>query len=347
MRVLKIFLVVVLLLVGGVFAYGLTLPNASHVQRSTTIDAPACTIYAQLDNFRNFNSWSPWLQRDPNAKITIEGPPRGVGAKQSWASTDPQIGSGSQEIVADKGCSELKSRIVFAGFDDNHYIATFTLSPRSQGTDVAWALDGEFGGNIVNQVMSRYFAKAMAKGAEDDFDRGLANLKKVAESLPKTDFAALKAEALEIKPITIAAVAGHSTTESADIGKAYAESYAKIMGFLKANNLSEAGPPLAIARKWDEAAKTFDFDAGIPVDRSDIPPADGEVHLMQTYGGPALKITHTGPYEDLSKTYAMIKAYMEAYGYEKAGDEWEQYVSDPGKTSPAELVTLIYYPVKL
>jgi effector-binding domain-containing protein len=119
------------------------------------------------------------------------------------------------------------------------------------------------------------------------------------------------------------------------------------MGFLKLNNLNEAGPPIAITRKWDEAAKTFDFDAGIPVDRSDVAPAEGEVRLMQTYAGPALKVTHTGPYEDLPKTYEMIKAYLQAYGYEKAGDEWEQYVSDPGKVPAAELVTLIYYPVKL
>ncbi len=346
MKVLKILVVIVVLLIAGVFAYGLTLPNTSHMVRSATIDAPACTVYAQLDNYRNFNLWSPWLQYDPNAQYVIEGPARGVGAKQSWSGND-KVGRGSQEIITDDRCKELKSKLVFGGFEDNHYVATFTLTPQGQGTQVDWALDGEFGGSIFSQVMSRYFSMLMGKIIVDDYDRGLGNLKKLAESLPKVDFASLKAEDVEVKPVTVAAIAGHSTTESADIGKAFTDSYAKIMGFLKANNLNEAGPPIAITRKWDEEAKTFDFDAGIPVDRSDVAPAEGEVHLMQTYGGKVLKVTNTGPYEDLAKTYGMIKSYMAAYGYEQAGNAWEEYVSDPGKTPAAELITLIYYPVKM
>ena len=346
MKVLKILVILIVVLIAGVFGYGLTLPNTSHVQRSATIEAPACTVFAQLDNYRNFNLWSPWLQQDPNARYTIEGPARGVGAKESWSGNE-NVGTGSQEIVAVDGCKQLQSKLVFGGFEDNHYLATFKLTPQGSGTQVDWVFDGDFGGNVFSQVMSRYFTMLMGKAMVDDFDRGLANLKKLSESLPKTDFASLKAEDAEVKPITVAAIRGHSTTESADIGKAYTESYAKIMGFLKANNLNEAGPPIAITRKWDEAAKTFDFDAGIPVDRSDVTPAEGEVHLMQTYGGPALKVTHTGPYEDLAKTYEMIKAYLAAYGYQQAGDVWEEYVSDPGKTPAAELVTLIYYPVKL
>jgi len=346
MKVLKVLVIAVLLLVAGVFAYGLTLPNTSHMQRSATIDAPACTIYAQLDNYKNFNLWSPWLQYDPNAQYTIEGAARGVGAKESWSGND-KVGTGSQEIIATDACRQIKSKLVFGGFEQNQQTATFTLTPQGTSTQVDWAFDGEFGGNVFAQVMSRYFTILMGKAMTDDFDRGLANLKKLAESMPKTDFASLKAEDLEVKPIPVAAVAGHSTTDSAEIGKAYAESYAKIMGYLKANNLNEAGAPIAITRKWDEAAKVFDFEAGIPVDRSDVALSDSEVHLLQTYGGQALKVTHTGPYEDLAKTYEMIKAYMQAYGYQKAGDEWEQYVSDPGKVPPAELVTLIYYPVKL
>lgn len=346
MKVLKTLVILVLLLVAGVFAYGLTLPNTSHSQRSTNIAAPACTVYAQLDNYKNFNLWSPWLQYDPNAQYKIEGAARGVGAKESWSGND-KVGTGSQEIVAADRCKQIKSKLVFGGFEQNQQFATFTLTPSGEGTQVDWAFDGEFGGNVFSQVMSRYFTMAMASAMNDDFDRGLANLKKLSESLPKADFAALKAEDLEVKPVAVAAIAGHTTTESADIGKAYTESYAKIMGYLKANNLNEAGPPIAITRKWDEAAKVFDFEAGIPVDRSDVPLSDSEVHMMQTYGGPALKVTHTGPYEELGKTYQMIDAYLAAYGYQKAGDVWEEYVSDPGKTPAAELVTLIYYPVKL
>ncbi len=345
MRVLKWLAIAVVVIVAAAFAYGLTLPNTSHVVRSTTIDAPACTVYAQLDNFQNFNKWSPWEQYDPDMRHTSDGPARGVGARQTWSGND-QVGSGTQEIVEAKACTLVKTRLVFADFADNRYLATFELVPEGEATTVDWSFDGEFGGSLLNQVMSRYFAKVAADMIVKDYDRGLASLKQLAESMPKGDFSALQIEEIDLKPLTVAAFSGHSSTESAEIGKAYAESYARIMGFLKANGLNEAGPPIAVTRRWDEANNVFDFDAGIPVDRADVAPSEGEVRLMQTYGGRSLKVTHTGPYAGLGRTYDMLKAYVAAYGYAKSSDEWEEYVSDPGKTPSQELVTVIYYPVK-
>lgn len=345
MKVLKWLVIIVVALVAAVFAVGLTLPNTLHVERSGTIGAPAAAIYTQLDNFRNFNKWSPWAQYDPNAQYTIEGPARGLGARQSW-SGNKEVGTGSQEIIEAKPYSLVKTRLVFGGFESNQYTASFELSPEGEGTKVRWVLDGEFGGNILNKVMSRYFAKYASDMIGDDYDKGLANLRQLAEALPKPDFSTLVVEEVEVQPVAIATVAGHSTTEVGAIGGAYAEAYAKILGFMKATGLKEAGPPIAITRKWDEQAKLFEFDAGIPVDRSDVNGLSGEVRLAQTYGGKALKVTHTGSYDALPKTYEMLKAYTTAYGYEKNGNEWEQYVSDPGSTLPAERVTLIYYPVK-
>ena len=345
MKLLKILVIAVLIIAGAAFAYGLTLPNTMHVERSAVIKAPAAVIYAQLENYKNFNKWSPWAEYDPNAKYTIEGPAHGVGAKQSWSGNE-KVGTGSQEITEVAPYSLVVTRLVFGGFESNHYTASFQLTPDGDGTKVGWILDGEFGGNLLNKVMSRYFAKMVSGMIAKDYDKGLANLAKLAESLPKTDFSKLVVEQTDVKPVTIASVAGHSTTDSAQISKAYAEAYAKIMGFMKASNLKESGAPLAITRKWDEAAKSFDFDAGIPVDRGDVAAAPGEVKLAQTYGGKVLKVTNTGPYDTLGKTYEMLKAYVVAFGYEKNGDEWEQYVSDPGKTPANELVTIIFYPVK-
>src|ERR1041385_4967226 len=123
MKILKVLVAAVVLLLAAAFAYGLTLPNTSHLVRSTTIAAPACTVYAQLDNYRNFNKWSPWEQYDPNMRQTVEGPAHGVGARQSWVSK--AVGDGSQEIVEATDCQRVKSRLVFAGFDANQYLATF------------------------------------------------------------------------------------------------------------------------------------------------------------------------------------------------------------------------------
>jgi effector-binding domain-containing protein len=45
-------------------------------------------------------------------------------------------------------------------------------------------------------------------------------------------------------------------------------------------------------------------------------------------------------------TYDKLQAFMAARGYEANGAPWDEYVSDPGNTPEAELITNIYQPVK-
>src|SRR6184192_2987520 len=56
-----------------------------HVERSTTINAPASVVFAQVNDFHNWNAWSPWAKMDPAMKQTFEGAPAGTGAIYAWA----------------------------------------------------------------------------------------------------------------------------------------------------------------------------------------------------------------------------------------------------------------------
>jgi effector-binding domain-containing protein len=69
------------------------------------------------------------------------------------------------------------------------------------------------------------------------------------------------------------------------------------------------------------------------------------VRLGQSYGGPAIRVAHTGPYGGLARTHEKIAAYLAAYGIERNGDAWESYESDPARTPESDLLTYVYYPV--
>lgn len=107
-----------------------------------------------------------------------------------------------------------------------------------------------------------------------------------------------------------------------------------------------AGPPITINTRWADG--TYEFEAGIPLNRT----PDGEVpghsavKVKQTYSGRAIKVVHRGAYRDMPSTYAALDAYAAAYGFEAAGPSWDEYVSDPGNTPEAELITNIYMPIK-
>jgi len=341
MAILKKLLLAVALLIVVLVAIGMLLPRKVHVERKVTIGAPQGTVFALVDGFRPFPKWSPWQQLDPNMKVTLEGPDFGVGAKQSWTGDPKTVGTGTQEVIEAKAPELVVWKLDFAGQGPAE--GRMTLSQAAAGgTDVVWGLDCDMGAGPIG----RYFGLVMDKMIGKDFEKGLANLKGVAEALPKTDFADLAVEKIEAKPVTVAYLETQSSKDMAEIAKAIGASYMQVGKFMKANGLNIAGAPMTINTKYDDTG--YLFDAAIPVDKMperDVA-ADSPVKVKKTYAGKALKVVMKGPYSGMPAAYDKLHAFMAARGYESAGSPWDEYVTDPGTTPPAELVTNIVQPVK-
>lgn len=329
--------VVLVVLLAGI---GMLLPRQVHVERSIVIDAPRATVFALVDGFKQFNKWSPWAALDPNAKYTREGPEFGVGAKQSWVGDPKTVGSGSQEVVELKPLELVKTRLDFG--EKGPAIAQFALAPEASGTKVTWSLDSDMGAGPIG----RYFGLMMDRWIGSDYEKGLAGLKTLAQSLPKADFADLAVEAVEVAPVTVAYVEAQSSKDPKEIGAAIGAGYAKVGAFMKANGLKQAGAPITIDTRYDDTA--YGFDAAIPVDKAPVKevPADSPVQVKSTYAGKALKVVMKGPYTGMPKTFDKLHAFMAARGYEPAGAPWDEYVSDPGTTPEADVITNIYQPVR-
>lgn len=75
-------------------------------------------------------------------------------------------------------------------------------------------------------------------------------------------------------------------------------------------------------------------------------PPDSEVQVKTTYAGKVLRVVHKGAYREMEGTYEKLFACAAAYGYEKAGDPWDEYATDPGTTPEPELLTNVYLPVR-
>lgn len=343
MRILKGLLLFIVLLVVGVVLTGFLLPDRARVERAVLIEAPPATVFTILNGFRQFNRWSPWAPLDPAATYQYEGPPAGVGARFSWTSADPNVGSGSQEILEATPFSLIRLKRVFGDFSTDNTV-TYTLSPAgaaANGTQLVWSYESMFG----NDIMARWFGLMLDGMIGPDYERGLARLKTLAESLPDADFADLAVQLTDAPAQTIAYLSGSSRTEPAAIGKAYAEAYGRIGATLAAAGVEAVGPVLAIGRKWDLAAQVYEFDAAIPVPPGTRLPV-GAVRIGQTYSGPVLKATHRGPYEGLVQHFDKLMAFKAAAGFEGAGNAWDVYVSDPATTPAADLITESFVPVK-
>lgn len=174
------------LLLGLVAVIAITLVVASlqsdamNVSRSAIIAAPPEAAFKVVNDFRQWDAWSPWSRLDPAMKKTLEGPPEGKGAIYRW-SGNSEVGEGSTTLVESKPNEKVEMKLEFirpfAGTSD----VQFTFAPEGTGTKVTWSMQSTK--NFFMKVMGLFMNCEDMCG--DQFSEGLENLRKVVESAPK------------------------------------------------------------------------------------------------------------------------------------------------------------------
>lgn len=202
MPVLKTILKILLALILGLTAIAVVLPHQIHVERRITINADRDKVVSVLQDFHNFNAWSPWAEFDPQAKYQFSGPLHGVGTQMQWQGND-KVGSGSQKIVRivsgsaevksqrteamdrrlDESLGQIKTTLIevelnFTGWDPS--TSFYRVDDAKQGVDVTWIMETDMHWNLIG----RFFALFMDKMVGDDYDRGLTKLKTYLEQMP-------------------------------------------------------------------------------------------------------------------------------------------------------------------
>ncbi len=173
---LKIIVIAVLLLVTGLLIYAATKPDSFRIERSTTIKAPPGKVFALINDFHQWEAWSPWEKIDPAIKRTYSGPGSGAGAVYEWAG-NKDIGQGRMEIVESTAASKISLKLDFVTPFEAHNFVDFTLLPHGDGTKVTQAMYGP--SPYISKLMTIFFS--MEKMVGSKYEEGLSNLKSLAE----------------------------------------------------------------------------------------------------------------------------------------------------------------------
>ncbi|MEQ8350916.1 MAG: SRPBCC family protein [Leptospiraceae bacterium] len=154
---------------------GLFLPAEYSASRSIEIQKPVDQVFPLVNSLKEQQKWSPWRETDPNMEINWSDKTVGEGANYSWKG--PKSGTGSMEIVESVENQSIDTALDFQ--EQGQAMANWTFEPISEDSvKVTWAFSGDSGWNL----MGRFFGLFMDSLIGPDFERGLSNLKKLAET---------------------------------------------------------------------------------------------------------------------------------------------------------------------
>ena len=157
-----------------------TRPDDFCVSRSATFAAPPAAVFAQVNDFHKWDAWSPWAKLDATCKNTFDGAPAGKGAKFAWHGNS-KVGAGRMTVTESQPPELIRINLEFLRPFKATNTTEFTFKPEGNGSLVTWKMFGK------NNFMSKAFGVFVNCDnlIGRDFEKGLAQMKSVAEAVAK------------------------------------------------------------------------------------------------------------------------------------------------------------------
>jgi hypothetical protein len=152
-------------------------PSEFTVARSAVIAAPAGDVFAQVNDFHNWDHWSPWAKIDPAMKQSFEGAPSGAGAIYSWAGNN-EVGEGRMTLTESQEAALVRIKLEFFKPFSATNTAEFSFTQEGTGTRVDWSMSGKK--NFIEKAVCLFIN--MDKMVGKDFEKGLARMKSYTEA---------------------------------------------------------------------------------------------------------------------------------------------------------------------
>lgn len=336
MKVVKWIIIILLIIVGLVFLIGLFMPGEMKTSASEEINLPASQVFFSVATFQNRQAWDPWLEKDPDAKVTITSEPGFVGSEYIWEGE--KLGKGKMKVDSVVPGKFVKSYLWFNTEKDKPGVVYWDFQESEGKTLVTWSLSVE-SKNPFMKLMNQFYKGASTKS----FEKGLANLKTFLEENGVEMSRLTDIELKEYPPIHAIIAEGQGTIE--EMSDLMSRLFGLIMEAVNTQGLVPAGPPFSYYYDYDQSTGVTKVKAGIPL--TGTAESMGEIKAVDFEGFKGISGIHTGPYEDFEASYNKLMEEAEKMGYTLTWESWEFYHSDPS-TEPDESKwkTEIVFPVK-
>jgi uncharacterized protein YxeA len=170
-------LTLILIIIAGLLVAVAMQSDEMKVVRSAEINAPPEKIFELVNDFHNWDKWSPWAKLDPNMKATYSGADFGIGSSYAWSGND-EVGEGNMTIKANHPPKYIGIDLEFIKPFAAKNLTEFAFKQEGEKTNVTWSMIGK------KNFLTKAFCMVMDmdKMVGGDFEKGLAQMKTVAES---------------------------------------------------------------------------------------------------------------------------------------------------------------------
>lgn len=325
-------LAVLLLIYIGICAIG---PKNFDTVSNTSVKAPAPVLFNLINSIEEINRWNEWVREDAAMIITLNDISAGVGSGSSWESA--KSGNGSQKIIESIPNQKVRTELKFDGWGAANH-AELNIAPEGNETNVSWTFES---GAPLPYLMRGMMLLTRAKsGMQKSYDKGLANLKEIAEARANEgiyDGYAIKELVLDEKNYVI----NRQEVDLSNIQQFYATNLGALFSKVQAAGVEMEGTPCGLFFAFDEKLEKVDMAAAIPVN---TPVNIDGAQAFQIPSKRAIQVDYFGDYSLTNKAHDAIDMYMLDNGYLQDVPSIEEYVTDPTtEKDPNKWLTRITY----
>lgn len=333
MKALKTIGFIILGLVLLIVVLALIAPKSYQMERSITVKADEAAVFKAINQWSEFQAWSPWSPLDPNMEVKISENDGSIGSTYQWKGND-SVGEGimtrTEIIPNQKSSADLEFKVPY----ESKAKTWMSMEPAEGGYKVTWGMKGDLPIPMNIMMLFMDFTDAIGK----DYDKGLNNLKTRVENASSGSF---NAEVTTLPAMKLLYIKEEMSLENTS--EIMRKSFNELFRFIQATGLQPLGAPLAIYESFSPEKSVVAM--AVPV--ATLPEKlDGKIKSMERAEAMALVATYQGAYDGMMPFYESFDGFVKAGGYTVNGPVIEEYVSDPeAEKDTTKWITKVYYSV--
>jgi len=342
MKILKylFFLLLIAIIAGAI--YVATKDGNYQVEETTIIKAPVPVVFNEVNNFKNWEKWGPWM--DDSDDMIINYPEKTIGENASYSWKSEEMGDGSIRNIKVIPESAIDQELMFKSpYGESKSNVYWDFIEVEEGTKVTWGIEGKQ--SFMEKLAFTFMDQSFPEMIRPMYKEGLEKLNDVV------------LEKMNVYSINVDGVTTHgggfymyatTATKISQVQTKMQQMFADVNLYMEQNNISSMGKPFVLYNKWDEQNNSAIYSTGVFTPSLIITPAESTVLNGMLPVQKVIKTTLKGDYKYLKEAWEKAYKYAEENSLSINPDapSFEVYMVGPDHTTnPANWVTEIYMPL--